>query len=170
MRKNIAPISYEYSTFDLEVKTAMWDFFGHNSVSVGSKALDIKANTYRTEADLAYFFEYRQYYQDDSYDSGVVMFDDQSTMIINWPEQHYDNGVSKNALTGRRFKKCVRILKKLKIKMAEEGNPLCDQIPGFLIECLVYNVGNDQFQNDTMTTDIQNCLSAIFTATTRFWP
>lgn len=164
--KSFKPATYEYSDYRKAVQNAITNHFGYEAVTLGNKALDIKANTYRVEADLAYFFEYRWYYTNGRYEEGVVMFDTHRRKIINWPEQHYNNAVSKNTQTDRRFKKCVRILKKLKLKMAEDGNQSCNQVPGFLIECLVYNVENVHFQNNTLTNDIRTCLSAIYAATT----
>ena len=163
--KSFIPATYEYSDYRTAVQTAVTNHFGYDAVTLGNKALDIKANTYRVEADLAYFFEYRWYYTNGNYEEGVVMFDTLGQKTINWPEQHYNNGVSKNTLTGRRFKRCVRILKKLKIRMADDGNDLCEEIPGFLVECLVYNVANDDFLNSTLTDNVRNCIISIFNAT-----
>ena len=114
--KSFIPATYNYSDYQSSVQSAMIGHFGDEAVTVGNKALDIKANTYRVEADLAYFFEYRWYYTNGRYEEGVVMFDTVGQKIINWPEQHYNNAVTKNNNTSRRYKKCVRILKKLKLK------------------------------------------------------
>ncbi len=69
--------------------------------------------------------------------------------IINWHEQHYENGKTKNDATDGRFKRIVRILKRLRDDMAKEGSPdergAAGSIASFLIESLVYNVPNSNF-------------------------
>ena len=64
--------------------------------------------------------------------------------IVNWPEQHYSNGVLKNKLSSMRFKRVVRALKNLKYDMEANGNPeqkkAAKEAPSYLCECLMYNV------------------------------
>lgn len=70
--------------------------------------------------------------------------DGENEPIVNWPEQHYSNGVAKNLNTGYRFKKAVRALKNLKYDMEANGNAeqkkAAREAPSYLVECLVYNV------------------------------
>lgn len=75
--------------------------------------------------------------------SGVQMLTDKGRSIINWPEQHYRNGVDKNSATGRRYKRAVRILKMLRNEMAKQGVRAAQPIPSFLAECLVWNAPAD---------------------------
>src|SRR5690606_13217999 len=98
---------------------------------------DIKANTYRVEADVAAFFEHRRYTSQYNYLSGVEMIPDNRDPYIvrNWPEQHYENGVGKNNATGRRYKRIVRILKTLSNEMSANGIKSAASAPSFLVEC-----------------------------------
>lgn len=123
LQKSITPATYEYATFKRELGEALVAYFGEASVTKGNKAFDIKANTYRVEADVAPFFEHRRYTSAYDYHSGVEMIPDDLNppRIKNWPEQHYDNGVMKNTNAARRYKRMVRVLKSLSNEMSRGG-------------------------------------------------
>jgi hypothetical protein len=123
LAKSFVPATYEYATFKNELEEALVARFGRAAVTRGSKAFDIKANTYRVESDVAAFFEHRRYVTTTYYHSGVEMMPDDydPPRVKNWPEQHYENGVSKNDATSRRYKRVVRILKKLSNEMASNN-------------------------------------------------
>lgn len=161
----ITPSTYHYAQFKNEVGQALVDYFGAASVKRGNKAFDIKENSYHVDADVAAFFEHKRYYSRSHVDSGVQLFADDGKKIINWPEQHYNNGVSKNNDTGRRFKAMVRILKKLCNEMTDNGIAAAQPIPGFLNECLVWNVPDSNFGNNSYVSDVRNCLAHLFNNT-----
>jgi hypothetical protein len=162
---NIISATYKYSVFKNEVGEALVEHFGKAAVHRGNKAFNIRENSYHVEADVAPFFEYRWYKTDGSYESGVKLLPDNGGVVINWPEQHYNNGVQKNNATYRRFKALVRIIKSLCNEMADEDIPEAKPIPGFLNECLVWNVPNNNFGNITYTADVRNCLAFLFNNT-----
>ncbi len=161
------PSTYDYAQFKNEVGQALVDYFGASAVSRGNKAFDIKANSYHVEADVAPFFEHRRYSTNGTYLSGVELRpdDERPFKITNWPEQHYDNGVSKNNNTGKRYKAMVRIVKKLCNEMADDGVAAARPIPGFLNECLVWNVPNSNFGNNSYINDVRRCLAHLFNNT-----
>ena len=134
-KQYFSPATYDYSTFKNEVEIALVNKFGRSAITRSNKAFDIKATSVRVDADVAAFFEHRRYYGRDKYYSGVQMFADDGTKLINWPQQHYDNGVDKNNKTYRRYKRSVRILKKLKNAMENDNYIEKDKISGFFIEC-----------------------------------
>jgi hypothetical protein len=162
---NINPATYSYAQFKNEVGQALVDYFGSAAVSRGNKAFDIKENSYHVDADVAPFFEHRRYSTNGTYLSGVELIPDNGGTIINWPEQHYNNGVSKNSSTYRRYKAMVRILKKLCNEMADNGVSIAGTIPGFLNECLVWNVPNNLFGNNSYINDVRGCLAHLFNNT-----
>jgi len=156
---------YQYEQFKNEVEEALVIYFGRAAVKRGNKAFDIHETSYHVEADVAAFFTHRRFSKNSSYHEGVALFtDNENRRIINWPEQHYDNGVDKNKKTGKRFKSIVRILKALSNEMAEAGISAGD-VPGFLIECLVWNVENDHFQHLTFHADVRAALAFLFNNT-----
>jgi len=111
---SIIPAKYHYEQFKDEVEEALVGYFGRAAVKRGNKAFDVHETSYHVEADVAAFFEHRRYLSDGTYLKGVELSTDkENRRIINWPEQHYQNGVRKNDATGRRFKAIVRVLNRL---------------------------------------------------------
>lgn len=156
---------YRYEQFKNEVEEALVNYFGRSAVKRGNKAFDVHETSYHIEADVAAFFTHHRYSKDGSFHEGVALLTDRENhRIINWPEQHYENGCAKNVQTGTRFKSIVRVLKALSSEMADGGVKAGD-LPGFLIECLVWNVPDDYFQNSTYTADVRAALAFLFNKT-----
>lgn len=156
--------TYDYPQYKDEVQEALESYFGQSAVTRSNKAFDVHETSYHVEADVAPFFEHRRYNINKTYITGVELRPDNGGKVINWPEQHYENGCKKNTDTGRRYKSIVRILKALANEMTEEGKSAAN-VPGFLIECLGWNVPNDHFQKPTFTADVRSALAFIFNKT-----
>jgi len=164
----ITPATYYYNTFKDEVEEALVDYFGRTAVKRGNKAFDVHETSYHVEADVGAFFEHRRYGSSGGYLEGVELRTDrENRRIINWPEQHCDNGTNKNKQTGMRFKSIVRVLKALSCEMTEQGVH-AGNVPGFLIECLAWNVPDDHFQHNTYTADVRAALAFLFNNTRSF--
>ncbi|MEM7492647.1 MAG: nucleotidyltransferase [Pseudomonadota bacterium] len=168
--QGIDPATYSFSTFKADLKRALNEKFGAENVTPGNKAFDIKANTVRVDADVAPFFEHRRYSANGHYSVGVELHPDNGSpsRVINWPEDHHRNGVSKNNQTGRRYKSVVRILKRLKNEMASKGIDPADHIPGFLIECLVWNVPNSVLSGDSYENMVKESLRFLYVNTEEY--
>jgi hypothetical protein len=160
----LSPATYEYSQFKHEVGQALTEFFG-GSVTRGNKAFNVRENTYHVEADVAPFFEHRRYEANGNYLSGVELRPDNGGRVINWPQQHYDNGVAKNNRTNRNFKSLVRVLKSLGANMDENNIGAAKNVPGFLIECLAWNCPDQSFSNLSFAADVRSCLAHLFNNT-----
>jgi len=159
---NIEPGIYQYAQFKNEVEEALVNYFGRPAVKRGNKAFDVHETSYHVEADVAAFFEHRRYQTYGEPLKGVeLQTDKENWRVINWPEQHYENGVGKNNNTGTRFKSIVRVLKSLSNEMTGAGTKASD-IPGFLIECAVYNVPNDRFQHYSYTDDVKAAIVFLY--------
>lgn len=161
----ITPSKYHYPKFKNEVEAALVNHYGKSAVRRGNKAFDIKENSQRVEADVAPFFDHRRYLTDGRYLEGVELQPDNGGQVINWPEQHYNNGVSKNNATQRRYKQVVRILKRLCIEMDDNGVSSANPIPGFLVECIIWNVPNKHFGYNTYTANVRAVLAFLFNNT-----
>ena len=161
------PATYEYATFKNELEEALVTRFGRSAVTRGSKAFDIKANTYRVEADVSAFFEHRRYTSATRYLSGVEMLPDDLSppRVRNWPEQHYENGVAKNEATSRRYKRITRILKSLSNEMASTGIKSAEEAPSFLIECLAFNAPNESYNYTSFKPMVRHVLASLFNDT-----
>lgn len=159
---------YPYSEFKNDVGAALVSFFGQEHVTRGNKAFDVHANTNRIDADVVPAFEHRRFHgtpENNWYHSGTQILPGNGGKIINWPRQNYDNGVTKNDATGRRFKAVTRILKRLRNEMADEGYDAAKPIPSYLIECLVWNVPNDDLGHDTLRADVRHTLAHLWNET-----
>jgi len=164
-RLGFSDATYHYEQYKNEVEEALVYYFGRSAVKRGNKAFDIHETSYHVEADVAAFFEHRRYLTNGTYLEGVELrTDKEDRRIINWPEQHYTNGCRKNSSTGTRFKSIVRVLKALSDEMTEEDVNAAN-IPGFLIECLVWNVPDSDFQNPTYRDDVRAALAFLFNNT-----
>ena len=163
--------SLPFPDFKNMVQSSLEDYFGKTGVTRGNKAFDVHANTYRIDADVVPAFEYRRYmgrkYVDGShhYLSGVAFDPDLGSRVINWPEQTYNNGVDRNTATGRKYKRVIRILKRLRDRMQDEDVAIAKKTPSFLIECLAWNADFNAFNKDTYTAIVRHLLADLWNRT-----
>lgn len=157
--------NYGFDQYKNEVEDALVNHFGRTAVKRGNKAFDVHETSYHVEADIAPFFEHRRYQSNGVPLKGAELRTDKgNSRIINWPEQHYENGVGKNTATGMRFKSIVRVLKALSNEMLEANIKTAD-IPGFLVECSVWNVPNANLQNTNYTENVRDTLIFLYNNT-----
>ncbi len=160
-----------FESFKNSVQSALENRFGKTGVTRGNKAFDVHANTYRIDSDVVPTFEHRRYTGalnadgTPHYLSGVAFRSDAGVLTINWPQQVYDNGVSRNALTGRCYKRVIRILKRLRDKMQDEGIAEAKGMPSFLLECVAFNAPIEVFGHDTYTSIVRDLIIKVWNAT-----
>jgi len=144
VNSKISETTYTYNKFREDLYFALKNHFGEKSVNSGNKSFDINESSTRVDADVVAVIEHRRYDSETSYIEGVCLYPKNGTpsKVINWPDQHYTNGVNKNNNSGRRYKRIVRILKKLRNEMLKNGYNYLENVSGFLIECLVWNTPN----------------------------
>lgn len=165
----IEPATYMYSQFRDEVGQALVKAFGGRGVTRGNKAFDVHQSTTRVDADVVATFVHRGYYHDYyrqlRHRDGTEFAPDNGGRIINWPDQHYANGVQKNKDTGSRFKYITRVVKRLRYKMEADGVAAARNVPSYLIECLVYNAPNDAFGDSSYVKSVRFVLAYLFNGT-----
>ena len=160
--------TYTYSQFKTDVGKALVNYLGASAVSRGKKAFDLHENTYRVDADVVPTLEHRRYSVDNgkhSYLSGTELHPDDGGRIINWPHQNYENGTAKNRATGTRFKKLVRVLKRLRYEMLAAKIAAATPIPSYLIECLVWNTPNAAFAAADYAGNLRAILAHLYQST-----
>jgi hypothetical protein len=168
---NVAHTSLKFSDFKNLLQKALEDRFGKSGVTRGNKAFDVHANTYRIDADVVPTFGYRWYTGGKNADGthhfheGVSFFPDAGSQIINWPQQTYDHGVSRNTETGRAYKRTIRILKRLRDKMSAENIDEAKKTPSFLLECLAWNTTKTVFEHDTYTKIVRALIVDLWNRT-----
>ena len=156
---------YGYYTFKRDVEEILINEFGNTMVERKNKCIIVKGNDYRVTADVVPCLEHRRYSSRDNYISGIEFWSEGGKRIINWPKQHYENGVLKNNTTDRAFKSVVRILKNAKNDMVDTGLVSDDSMPSFLLECLVWNVPDENFKYSTWTAKARAVLAKLFNDT-----
>ncbi len=164
------PVTEPYSPNQLkdDVERALVSAFGRSVVTRNNKALTVREQSNRLAADVVPCFTYRRYYARSSSGSlrsykGTKLFPDSGWPVVNWPQQHLDNGIAKNNVTGRRYKRMVRALKNLENEMCDKG--IIKEAPGYFAECLVYNVPNDHFGHAQYLGDMRAVLAYLWNKT-----
>jgi hypothetical protein len=161
--------TYTSAQFKKDVETALVHAYGREAVIRGPAAIRVTASDAVLAADVVPCVEFRKYYLDPSgtlgYHQGIRITPDQGEAFENYPRQHHVHGVARDRRTGHRFKKVVRILKRMENELAADG--LVKPVPSFLIECLVYNVADACFGHETHVDDVRSVLSACQEATVR---
>ena len=160
------PTSYSYSEFKDDVENALVTKFGRIDVKRNDKCITIEGNSYRIETDVIPTWNYRRYSEDGKYVLGAKFIADSGTRVVNFPKQHIENGIDKNASTSRKYKRLTRLHRKLRYKMIDEGENVSDNITSFLLECLVWNVPNRIMNEyDTWTDRLKESIIFIYNKT-----
>jgi hypothetical protein len=126
--------------------------FGKENVEIGNKAIRIKGITgSRAEVDVVPAVRHHRVTWSSSLSrfetvEGIAILGKDGGWTINYPDQHRANGVTKRACTANRFKKIVRIFKRLRSDLPDSENL---RVPSFLIECLVHSVEEEHFVVET---------------------
>ena len=154
------------NSFDLyraQVGTALRARFGLAAVRTGTKAFEIHENTYRIAADVVAVLEYRSFRVGAPPVLGAA-FKCQGQTIVNYPEQHYANGIAKNDATGRRFKGVARILKRMRYEMMNARVASAEAAASFAIESMVWNVPDPNFGGVAIRDDVSAAIRHLYHA------
>lgn len=160
--------NHSYNDFKEKVRKALVAEFGSANVKEKNKCFSVTENSNRVKADVVPTYELRRH--DDAKPTnvikGVQYFAKDGTKVRNFPKQHIENGKKKNERTQKRFKRLVRIFKKIRYKMIEDGIQVSPNITSFLLECLVWNVPDYILNlNDTWTGRVKDAITHIYNHT-----
>jgi hypothetical protein len=141
--------------FRRRVERAMTSAFGSGMVdTTPDKHVGVAAGPNTLDADVVPCFALNRYDAPQVAHRGHRIYPKSGGSVDNFPKQNYDNGVAKNNATGRRYKEIVRCVKRLAGELYDERLILRDY-PGYLLECLVYNVPNERFGHLRRYDDLQ---------------
>src|SRR5436190_15417631 len=143
-----------FSEYKNQVEQALVGAFGRAYVRRENKCILVLEAPNRVECDVVPTFLYQRYSEDRSYVTGVKFFSDANQEIKGFPKQHMAKAITKNKATNRSFKRTVRIFKRLRYKMREDGVAFPESITSFLIECLVWHVPDHVFTGSTTWSEI----------------
>ena len=131
--------------------------------SSGSTALRVNSNTARVDADVVPCFSFTEYFANGVTREGARVFKKSDGFTENYSKLQLRNGTDKNNRTNTYYKKAVRILKRLENVMVVAG--IIEEVPSFLMECLIYNCSDEYFGRSTWTAVMRACLADIFNYT-----
>lgn len=155
---------HSFNGFRDAVEKALTDYYGSSLVTLRNKCILVGGRSGRLDADVVPCVCYRDF-RKSSLSSlpdpkeGIAFFTrDTGHQIINYPLQHYDNGVEKNKITSERFKPAVRIFKNLR-NYCVSLNLIAEEVtPSYFVSCLIYNAPNPVFKasrSDTVLAILQ---------------
>jgi hypothetical protein len=163
-----------FLTFKEEVRLALVDFFGEKFIKPGRKAVDVLPERDRLEADVVSCMEHRRYTGEIignggfAYYSGIEFYTTEGKQIVSWPIQHKENGIVKNKRTGTTFKKVVRILRRLNYKMIDDKIAATQNVTGYLLECLCWNLSDDYFAGTSYLKIVREIIVKLYEETIEF--
>jgi len=139
-----------------EITRELIQRFGASNVDAsGNKAIRLKKLPgSRADVDIVQTFRYYlvvwDFYSSQYHvEEGVAILGQDGSWTHNFPEQHHANGIAKRGRTKHRFKRNVRILKRLRDELVNADQLAPKQAPSFLIECLTYAVEDEYFLVET---------------------
>ncbi len=153
--KHYPSAHYDWADLRRDVITALGNYYGIEKViTTGKKSLKVLPASGRLRLDIVPAISYRAYTYFlgpdlHSRENGIV-FSNTATGedVINYPDQHYNNAVAKQAATNDRYKSLVRIFKNMRSCSVKKGRLTKDEAPSYFLQGLVYNVPNSLFVSD----------------------
>jgi hypothetical protein len=139
-----------------EVGAALRSQFGRDVDDSGSTAFGVNSSSARVDADVVPCFDYRYYFASGRSRTGTRIFRKDQSSFENYPAQQLTSGNAKNARTQTRYKKCVRVMKRVENRMFENG--IHRVVPSFFIECLIYNCPDSIFTRSSWTDRVRGIL------------
>jgi hypothetical protein len=161
-------LNFTFVDYKNHIAKCIGDEFGAASTETGNKAIQLhKDDDTRISVDVVPAYLYRQYGTATTIlggwpvkHAGIGLVTNDGERKINFPIQHYENGCTKNDRTKRRYKRVVRILKRLRNHIDNNGTTPQDikrasgGTPSFLIESLVYNCPDNLFGATSIYDDV----------------
>ncbi|MEW6155364.1 MAG: nucleotidyltransferase [Actinomycetota bacterium] len=136
-----------------EVTSALVTYYGAGRVHERNKCIKVDKAPGYVDADVVPSLQYRWYRTPGSglhgdFVEGIAIHPLRGGRIINFPKEHIANGQAKNSVCSGRYKESVRQVKRLRNRAVDEGRLRDGVAPGYLLECMVYNVPTDRFVSD----------------------
>lgn len=147
------PVSYKEWDFRRDVRTALQGHYGGGRVDAKNKCIRVRKTHGYVDADVVPSLQHRVYLEftgsgNDRWIEGIKIYPVQGTPIVNFPKEHIRNGQAKNQRCQQRYKPTVRQIKRLRHRAEAEGRLSPSLAPGYLLECMVHNVGDHVFVAD----------------------
>lgn len=144
------PGTVRLDDFRTDVQNALSGYYGPHRVSGKNKCIRVDGENGYLDADVVPSYQVRRYRnfpqrREDDFIEGIAIRPVDGGSVVNYPKEHRRNGAAKNARCNERYKMTVRQVKRLAVRASEQGHFNKSDAPGYLLECLVYNVSDDWF-------------------------
>lgn len=153
---------YTFRQLKVDTESALKSAFT-NEVERKNKCINVKGNSNRISADVIPCFVLTRFSTLETVEAeGIKFYSDTWEEIISYPNQHYSNGTEKTNRTYRLFKRMVRILKVINNQLIDQGKISDKLVSSFFIECLVYNVPDEEFISRNYSGTLRNVIVKIY--------
>jgi hypothetical protein len=144
------------------VTNALNNYYAATRVHPRDKCIRVEKRDGYVDADVVPAQEYRLYTSFPAtgaarWVEGISIEPLSGGRIVNYPKEHIDNGQTKNKRCGELYKPTVRQIKRLRRAAVDRALLGPKDAPGYLLECLTYNVPADAFVSDD-TRRVYNAL------------
>lgn len=132
---------------DFRKEVLEWLEFNYgDDVDSGKKAIFVKGNGYRRDADVVVCCDFRRYQKgstgvDDQYDEGICFWSD-DIKIENFPKQHSANLTSMHQDTKQWLKPMIRVYKNMRYRMIADDAVPDGVMPSYFIEGMLWSTPN----------------------------
>lgn len=137
-----------------EVAYALLDYFGERRVHPKNKCIKIDKTDGYVDADVVPAQQHKLYRSysspgNSSFIEGISIKPlTGASRIVNYPKEHIRNGETKNGRCFALYKPTVRQIKQLRRSAVDAQLIGKKDAPGYLLECMTYNVPRDRFLRD----------------------
>jgi hypothetical protein len=159
---------YKLTDFKTGLVDGLKNYYGKNIVNESNRAIKITSESGRLNTDVVCCAQYREYkssnkYYPDNYAGGIIFWErDTNKEVINFPKLHYNNGVIKNKNTASNYKPVVRIFKNISSRLVDNGQLNASATPSYFIECLLFNIENNIFDQNSYFDIILSILNTLY--------
>ena len=153
--RNLTTAKYNIDDLRREVISALVSYYGASTVDTsGPNAIAVAANGSRLKADVLPCVTYHEYNHGNRPAEGIKFWNQQTNQPkINFPKLHISNGQTKNQNgTNQRYKPSVRMMKNARERIIGSDDNLRKKYPSYFVECLIFNVPDDQFATSRPAT------------------
>jgi len=164
-------VAYGWREFRAEVLAALQSRYGRTAVREGKKSLKLPSGILPLPADVVVAIKHRTFkrivsqYDQDFLDGIAIFVTQENRWILNYPQLHFENGVTKNSPTHTNgwFKHTVRIFKNARTHLVARRQLAEPTAPSYCIECLVYNASDGKFGTSYQNTfyNVLNWMSSV---------
>lgn len=146
---HVGAVSYSLADFARDVYAHLRANY-HGAVDPPKKAIKIRAENGRRNADVLVACSYHRYHRfvslaDQNMVEGICFFRSDGQRIENFPVQHSTNCTTKHQATNGWFKPMVRVMKNLRNRLIVDGRLKDGAAPSYYIEGLLYNAPTEHF-------------------------